>query len=118
MEAKFCPFKLPQCGCGCQKGRECDGDKCALWDVCGANPENGSPLSYLLDAGRDPRQPVQGEAGVALNMIDSDELAKRLAIGKSEVYRLSREGKLPSFKVGRYIRFDFQAVMEALERSL
>ncbi len=117
MEGKYCPFKLPQCGCGCQKGRECDGDNCALWESCGANPANRYLRGGLPAAESETRQFAQDEASVAgQSLIDSDELAKRLAIGKSEVYRLSREGKIPSFKVGRYIRFDFQAVRETLER--
>jgi excisionase family DNA binding protein len=34
-----------------------------------------------------------------------DELAERWSIPKSQVYRLTREGRIPVVKLGRYYRY-------------
>ena len=39
-------------------------------------------------------------------LIGVNEAAERLAVPPSWIYRWSREGKLPSIRLGKYIRFD------------
>ena len=49
-----------------------------------------------------------------------DELADRLKVQKSWLYARTREtepGTMPRLKVGKYLRFDYQAVMEWLRRQ-
>jgi len=50
-------------------------------------------------------------------LIKADELARRLACGKSTVYMLAKAGKIPSIAIGQTaVRFDFSAVLEALKK--
>jgi len=48
-------------------------------------------------------------------LLTADELAERWQVPKSHVYRLTREGKLPTVKLGRYCRYRLAAV-EAWEQ--
>ena len=57
-----------------------------------------------------------GEQG----LLTIDELADRLKVQKSWVYSRTREtgaAAMPRIRVGKYLRFDFQAVMEWLRRQ-
>lgn len=47
----------------------------------------------------------------------ADEVAARLQVPKSWVYRAAREGELPSVRCGRYRRFDDQDVDRWIDRS-
>lgn len=38
-------------------------------------------------------------------LLTADELADRWQVPKSHVYRLAREGRVPTVKIGRYYRF-------------
>ena len=46
-----------------------------------------------------------------------DELAAYLKISKSTLYKLAREGKVPSNKVGRHWRFQKRMIDRWLERE-
>ena len=49
-----------------------------------------------------------------------DELADRLKVQKSWLYSRTREtgaGTMPRLKVGKYLRFDYQAVMDWLKKQ-
>jgi excisionase family DNA binding protein len=50
-------------------------------------------------------------------LIRAEELAKRLDVSESLVYRLARQGKIPSYKVGGNWRFDLAAVKDTLSRE-
>ena len=48
----------------------------------------------------------------------ADGIAKRLNCGKSTIYKLAREGKIPTVRIGKTgVRFDYHAVFEALQRG-
>jgi len=47
----------------------------------------------------------------------ADEVAARLQVPKTWVYRAAREGALPSVRCGRYRRFDDRDVDRWIERS-
>jgi excisionase family DNA binding protein len=47
----------------------------------------------------------------------ADEVAARLQVPKSWVYRAAREGQLPSVRCGRYRRFDDRDVDRWIDRS-
>ena len=49
-----------------------------------------------------------------------DELADRLKVQKSWLYSRTREigpGTMPRLKLGKYLRFDYQAVMDWLRKQ-
>ena len=41
-----------------------------------------------------------------------DEVAKRLKIARSTVYRMAKEGKIPATKIGRVWRFSSMRISE------
>jgi excisionase family DNA binding protein len=50
-----------------------------------------------------------------VEIITQDELCKRLMISKPTVIRWVKKKKVPSIRIGRSVRFNWQAVIEALE---
>lgn len=46
------------------------------------------------------------------NLLTADELAARWQVQTSQVYRLTREGALPTVRLGRYYRYRLAAVEE------
>lgn len=51
------------------------------------------------------------------NVLTIEELALYLKIPKSTLYKLVREGKIPSQKVGRHLRFHRESIDEWLKRE-
>jgi excisionase family DNA binding protein len=47
-------------------------------------------------------------------LLTADQLAARWQVPKSQVYRLARDGLIPTVRIGRYYRFKVSAV-EAFE---
>jgi excisionase family DNA binding protein len=47
----------------------------------------------------------------------ADEIATRLRVPKTWVYRAAREGTLPSVRCGRYRRFDDRDVQRWIDRQ-
>jgi excisionase family DNA binding protein len=43
-------------------------------------------------------------------LLTADELAERWQVPKSHVYRLTREGAIPTVKLGRYYRYRLDAI--------
>ena len=43
-------------------------------------------------------------------LLTADQLAERWQVPKAHVYRLAREGRLPTVELGRYRRFRFEAI--------
>jgi excisionase family DNA binding protein len=54
------------------------------------------------------------ETPTTTRLLTADDLAARWQVSQAHVYRLSREGKLPVVKLGRYYRFRLAAI-EAFE---
>jgi excisionase family DNA binding protein len=50
--------------------------------------------------------------GFMTKLIGAQEVAERLDVPPSWVYRWSREGKLPSVKLGKYLKFDPKKIEE------
>lgn len=46
----------------------------------------------------------------ARQLLTADQLADRWQIPKSHVYRLTREGAIPTVKLGRYYRYRLDAI--------
>lgn len=51
-------------------------------------------------------------APTVTRLLTADELAERWQVPKSHVYRLTRDGKIPAVKLGRYYRYLVEAVEE------
>jgi excisionase family DNA binding protein len=56
-------------------------------------------------------------AGTSPELVTADEIAERLHVPRTWVYRAAREGSLPSVRCGRYRRFDVRDVDRWIERQ-
>lgn len=56
-------------------------------------------------------QEAIGQNGRETTLLTPEELADRLKVPLSWVYEQSRLGKIPTHKLGRYIRFDLHEVL-------
>jgi hypothetical protein len=66
---------------------------------------------------KSPRPPVNGLEGIQSNgdgrtvLLTADDLARRWQMKTTDqIYRLTREGKLPVVRLGRYYRYRLEAV--------
>lgn len=50
-------------------------------------------------------------------LIGVPELADLLAISVRQVYRMVEEDRIPHYRAGRLIRFDAEAVLDALKKE-
>lgn len=55
--------------------------------------------------------------GKAAELLTPEELAERLKVPLSWVYEQSRQGKIPTHRMGRYIRFDSREVIESQKKD-
>ena len=60
---------------------------------------------------------VQGANGHREPLLTAEELAQRLKVPVSWVHEQSRLGNIPKHKLGRYIRFNLQEVIESQTRN-
>jgi predicted DNA-binding transcriptional regulator AlpA len=65
-----------------------------------------SSLSKILNL-----QPTQATKEI----IDRKELCKRLALDEGTIIRYEKKGKIPRLSIGNSIRYNWPAVIEALE---
>ena len=80
------------------------------------SPDNPPSLlgQALLDA---IRQAVREEIKAAedghstAELLTPEELAEKLKVPRSWVYEQSRQGNIPTHRIGRYIRFDLEEVL-------
>lgn len=54
----------------------------------------------------------------AVSLLTPEQLAERLKVPRSWVYEQSRLGNIPTHRIGRYIRFDLQEVLECLRTRI
>jgi excisionase family DNA binding protein len=64
------------------------------------------------------RELVRGElqaaqAGRAPTLLTPEELAAAMKVPLSWVYEQSRQGNIPTHRIGRYIRFDLEEVLQS-----
>lgn len=50
-------------------------------------------------------------------LINDETLAKTLAIPVSKVRSLKKQGKIPHIRIDKYVRYDLQAVLNALNHE-
>jgi excisionase family DNA binding protein len=83
-----------------------------------------------MDEAKNPFEPffdefrriVREEIKAAIKTSDSplltpEELADRLKLPVSWVYEQSRQGNIPTHRMGRYIRFDLREVIESQKKK-
>jgi excisionase family DNA binding protein len=51
------------------------------------------------------------------NLIGIKEMAEKLSVPVSWCYQRTRTGEIPHFKIGKYVRFDVEKVMEWLKQQ-
>ena len=51
------------------------------------------------------------------NLIGINEMAKRLDIPVSWLYSRTRTNEIPHFKIGKYVKFDLDQVMEWIKNQ-
>jgi len=56
---------------------------------------------------------LKGELNGHSELLTPEELAERLKVPLTWVYEQSRQGNIPTHRIGRYIRFDFHEVVES-----
>lgn len=52
-----------------------------------------------------------------VDLVEVDVVAARYRVSPRSVYRLAKAGKIPSYRVGRQLRFDLQEVSAALRTA-
>ena len=50
------------------------------------------------------------DAGTGRRLLTAEDLAERWQVPVSQVYRLTRDGRLPVVRLGRYYRYRLEAV--------
>lgn len=70
-----------------------------------------------IDNMADPRQTAKRIIGPANDLVTADELAEFLHLSTGFIYKLARQKRIPSIRIGRSVRFDINAVERALMES-
>ena len=74
----------------------------------------------LLTAIRDAVRDAIRETGLEANqneLLEPEELALKLKVPISWVYEQSRQGNIPTHRIGRYIRFHLREVIESQKKN-
>jgi excisionase family DNA binding protein len=83
--------------------------------------ENPSPFDLLVDQIRIVvREEIAAAAGSrngSRELLEPEMLAERLKVPVSWVYEQSRQGNIPTHRIGRYIRFDLSEVLESQKKK-
>ena len=58
-----------------------------------------------------------GQNGHQANLLTTEQLAERLQVHKNWVYEQSRQGNIPTIRVGRHIRFNLQHVISSQNKD-
>ena len=78
-----------------------------------------TPFDALLDAFRQVvREELAAERnGHTVELLTPEEIADRLKVPISWIYEQSRQGNIPTHRLGRYIRVDLQEVIASQKKS-
>jgi hypothetical protein len=79
-----------------------------------------NPFDLLIDQ---IRAVVREEIKAAANghspaLLTPEDLASKMKIPVSWVYEQSRQGNIPTHRIGRYIRFDLGEVLESQKKKI
>lgn len=72
-------------------------------------------LRGLIAAAVADAMPKTIQAAPVAEIIDRNELLKRLSISEPTIIRWEKKGKIPVLHIGTVVRYDYQAVLKALE---
>ena len=81
---------------------------------------NDTDFSFEALLRRIVREEIQaaiGQNGHQPELLTSEQLAEKLKVPLSWVYEQSRLGKIPTHKLGRYIRFDLHEVLASQKKD-
>ncbi len=67
---------------------------------------------------REVFQEVLASNGKPEGLLTSEDLAERLKVPLSWVYEQSRQGNIPTHRLGRYIRFDLNEVLASQKKII
>ena len=77
-----------------------------------------SPFDLLIEQIRAVvREEIAARANGSRELLEPEELASRLKVPVSWVYEQSRQGNIPTHRIGRYIRFDLAEVLESQKKQ-
>lgn len=74
-------------------------------------------LDTIRQAVREEIQGLKAELNGNAELLTPEQLADRLKVPVSWVYEQSRQGKTPTHRIGRYIRFDVREVLESQKKK-
>jgi len=74
-------------------------------------------MAAIREALREEIRAVVGNGRKESELLTPEELAEKLKVPKSWVYEQSRQKRLPTHRVGRYIRFDLYEVLESQKKN-
>jgi len=74
-------------------------------------------MAAIREAVREEIRAVAGNGRKESELLTPEELAEKLKVPKSWVYEQSRQKRLPTHRVGRYIRFDLYEVLESQKKN-
>lgn len=57
------------------------------------------------------------QSGRAATLLTPEELAAAMKVPLSWVYEQSRQGNIPTHRIGRYIRFELEEVLQSQQRK-
>jgi len=63
------------------------------------------------------RNTIEGQVEHTTEIIDRNELCKRLAITEPTCIRWKKKGKIPCFRIGSSVRYNWQNVIDILEKK-
>lgn len=63
-------------------------------------------------------RPQRNEQQVSQEIIDRKELCKRLDLNEGTIIRYEKKGKIPKLSIGNSIRYNWPAVVVALESGI
>ena len=83
------------------------------------NEEPKNPFEpFFEEIRRIVRAEIQSlQNGKEAELLTPEELAGRLKVPRSWVYEQSRQGNIPTRRLGRYIRFDLREVIDSQKKG-
>ena len=71
----------------------------------------------IRQAVREEIQGLKAEVNGHEELLTPEQLADKLKVPLSWVYEQSRQGNIPTHRIGRYIRFDIAEVLESQKKN-
>jgi len=74
-------------------------------------------LDAIKEAVKEALREAAATNGHCTELLAPEDLAARLKVPLSWIYEQSRQGKIPTHRIGRYVRFDLQEVIASQKKS-